>query len=121
MAILGTITSVKINGVEYKVTDSSEFEFRSIMEQEQNQKAKPLTSRQRDTYVFVMGYIKQHGKAPTFQEVANFFGVSVHAADMRLRQCRDRGLIEWTKNKPRSIKVLREESESKAANAQSER
>lgn len=90
------------------------------MGQEQNQKTKPLTSRQRDTYVFVLGYIKQHGKAPTFQEVADFFGVSVHAADMRLRQCRKRGLIGWKKNKPRSIFIVQQEFDFRCNNEKSE-
>ena len=78
---------------------------------------KPLTEKQRATLGFVETYITAHGgKAPTFQEVADYFGISVHAADMRLRQCRDRGLITWQKNTPRSIVLLKADDEAPIAN-----
>jgi SOS-response transcriptional repressor LexA len=72
-----------------------------------NMSEKKLTEKQRATFGFVQSYIKQSGGTPpTFQEIADYFGISVHAADVRLRSLREHGAINWTRHTPRSIYLI---------------
>jgi repressor LexA len=57
-------------------------------------------------YQFVVEFIHEHGYSPSFREIADGVGInSTRTVSRYLTQLRDRGLVEWTPNIARSLRV----------------
>jgi len=66
----------------------------------------PLTTKQRALADFIESHRRQHGSAPTYQEIADHFGFrSVNAVTNHLRLLRQKGCLESDSGKARSLRV----------------
>ena len=70
----------------------------------------PLTRRQKDILTYLQGHIQQHGYAPSFEEIAEHYGlkslatVHEHAVDpCSGMRCRDGGQIGYRAPEMRGI------------------
>jgi repressor LexA len=67
----------------------------------------PLTAKQRALADFIESYRRQHGCAPTYQEIADQFGFrSVNAVTSHIRLLRQKGYLESDFGKARSLRVI---------------
>jgi repressor LexA len=67
----------------------------------------PLTRRQREILTFLEGYIKDHGYAPSFEEIAEQFRFqSLATVHEHLTNLERKGYIRRTFNESRSVEVL---------------
>lgn len=67
----------------------------------------PLTKRQKQILDFLDAYIGEHGYAPSFEEIARFFGYSSLATvHEHLSNLERKGYIRKTYNESRSIEVI---------------
>ena len=67
-----------------------------------------LTVKQEHALVCLMGYIAEHGYAPTVQELADDMGLASRTtAHVHLRKLEAKGYIRWDGHSPRAIAVLR--------------
>src|ERR1035437_2812021 len=65
-----------------------------------------LTAKQRALADFIERHRQRHGSAPTFQEIADYFGFrSVNTVTGHLRLLRQKGFIESDAGKARSLRV----------------
>jgi len=64
-----------------------------------------LTKKQLDLLNFIKKYISEHEEAPTLNEMAEFMGTTLAAAQFRLRTLVLKGFIIKEPNKPRSISI----------------
>jgi len=67
----------------------------------------PLTKRQSEILTFLQGYIRDHGYAPSFEEIAEQFGFqSLATVHEHLTNLERKGYIQRTHNESRAIEVL---------------
>jgi repressor LexA len=67
----------------------------------------PLTKRQSEILTFLQGYIRDHGYAPSFEEIAAQFGFqSLATVHEHLTNLERKGYIQRTHNESRAIEVL---------------
>jgi len=67
----------------------------------------PLTKRQSEILTFLQGYIRDHGYAPSFEEIAGQFGFqSLATVHEHLTNLERKGYIQRTHNESRAIEVL---------------
>lgn len=67
----------------------------------------PLTDRQRQVLRFITRFIRCHGFAPSFREIAGHLGVtSVNGVDDHLIALEKKGYIRRDRNVARSIRVM---------------
>lgn len=63
------------------------------------------TARQIEVLVFVQGFIKSNGTAPTYQEIGKHFSVSLNAAVCHVRALEKKGLLMRNYGKARCMTV----------------
>jgi repressor LexA len=67
----------------------------------------PLTKRQREILTFLEGYIREHGYAPSFEEIAEHFRFqSLATVHEHLSNLERKGYIRRSYNESRSVEVL---------------
>jgi repressor LexA len=67
----------------------------------------PLTKRQREILTFLEGYIRDHGYAPSFEEIAEHFRFqSLATVHEHLSNLERKGYIRRSYNESRSVEVL---------------
>ena len=77
------------------------------MNKMEDRKKIPLTEREYETYKFLIDFIKEHGYAPTYQEIADGLYLSAKScAKDRLQKLEIKGKIEILQGSPRAIKVI---------------
>ena len=64
-----------------------------------------MTETQQDTLEFVKRFISENGYSPSFQEIADNYGITVRAAYIRLTPLRGKH-IEWADNKSRTMRLI---------------
>lgn len=64
-----------------------------------------LTTKQQDTLAFVKEYLDKHDKAPTLNEVAKEFGITISTAADRLQGLRRKGLIAKSPHSWRNLSL----------------
>lgn len=67
---------------------------------------RPLSSRQRDVYSYVAGYITDNGYAPMRREIAASLGISEQAVTSHLREIKSKGWIRFTSGGWRNIELI---------------
>ncbi len=73
---------------------------------------KPLTSRQSQVLHYLENYQKQHGRAPTLQEICDHFGFrSLSSAQDHLRLIAQKGFLTTKPHCSRSIRIVRQETQ----------
>jgi repressor LexA len=66
----------------------------------------PLTAKQRALADFIESHRRQHGHAPTYQEIADHFGFrSLNAVTGHIRLLRQKGCLQSDSGKARSLRV----------------
>lgn len=65
------------------------------------------TDRQADVFDVVSRVTKRKGVAPSMREIADTFGVAIHAVDCHLKCLRRKGYLTWAPTTSRSIVVTR--------------
>ena len=66
----------------------------------------PLTQRQNETYEFIRGYVDQHRKPPTMEEIGEALGIaSTNGVYKLLRALEKKGWIEREKHAARGIRL----------------
>jgi len=63
----------------------------------------PLTSREEDIYIYIMGYIVDNGYSPTRQEIANQFKFSPTASQKFLDSLEAKGRIRLIKKEGKRL------------------
>lgn len=72
-----------------------------------NKEKKPLTEKEYETYMFLIDYIKENGYAPSYQEIAEEFGLkSTSTVYERMKKLERKGKIEIKSGQPRAIKII---------------
>jgi repressor LexA len=72
----------------------------------------PLTQRQNEAYEFIRGYMDQHRKPPTMEEIGDALGIaSTNGVYKLLRALEKKGWIEREKHAARSIRLTEEEQD----------
>jgi repressor LexA len=67
----------------------------------------PLTRRQKDILTYLQAHIQQHGYAPSFEEIAEHYGLkSLATVHEHLTNLEQKGYIRRAYNESRSIEVL---------------
>ena len=67
----------------------------------------PLTTKQRALADFIESHRRQHGSAPTYQEIADHFRFrSVNAVTSHFRLMRQKGWLESDSGKTRSLRII---------------
>lgn len=68
---------------------------------------KVLTEKEYETYMFLIDYIKENGYVPSYQEIAEEFGLkSTSTVYERMRKLERKGKIEIKSGQPRAIRVI---------------
>ena len=68
---------------------------------------KPLTKKQKEILDFIGGFAEEHGYAPSFEEIADFFGYgSLATVHEHLENLQAKGYIRKGYNESRSIEVV---------------
>ena len=70
---------------------------------------KESTERQKEVLDFIAKYILTHSYPPTVREVAEFFSISVKAAQDHLAALKKKGFLKQGDKKSRSIKLVKTE------------
>ena len=66
-----------------------------------------LTPKQYEVYLFIVKYSKEHGYAPSFQEIADGTGIkSKSAVKRKLDELQRKGKIKYESNTSRAICLL---------------
>lgn len=67
----------------------------------------PLTPAQRDTLLFLQGYVAAMGYAPSHREIADSLGLRAKSsAQSRLRELERKGYIRHEERRRRSLTIL---------------
>lgn len=66
-----------------------------------------LSKKQKDIYNFIVSYAKDHGQAPSLEEIAKHFSFLAYpsSAHYHVKKLQDEGYIEKESNVPRSISI----------------
>lgn len=76
-----------------------------------------LTKRQKETYDFIADYVREHGYAPTLEEIGAHFGLSSPATVYKhVQQLVAKGYLRKTRHQGRGIEIV-ETSQRKAFSA----
>ena len=67
---------------------------------------KKVTEREKQILAYIVSYIEENGKSPTYREVAAFFEISVERVHQIVRKLAKKGLISYKPRYGRSIEVL---------------
>lgn len=66
----------------------------------------PLTKRQRETLDYIQRFITEHGYAPSFREIADYFELSsVATVAEHIQTLKDKGYLESEENMARSLQL----------------
>lgn len=67
-----------------------------------------MTTKQTQIYNIIKKYIEEHNYAPTIREICDITGLkSTSTVAMYLKRLKDRGYIDYIKNKNRTITILK--------------
>jgi repressor LexA len=68
---------------------------------------KALTQRQGEILQFITEYVDMHTFPPTFREIADYFAVSVKAAQDHVAALRKKGYLKHTAGRSRAMEILK--------------
>lgn len=66
-----------------------------------------IEKKEAEIYNFIINYVEEHLYSPTVREICNGVGLkSTSSVSYRLKRLQKRGLIEYNRMEPRTIKIL---------------
>ncbi|MFP4364273.1 MAG: transcriptional repressor LexA [Spirochaetia bacterium] len=77
---------------------------------------KQLTERQKEILSFIKRFIKDHKFPPTMREISDYFEISVKGAHDHVKALEKKQCLHSSANRPRSIEVLEDGTETEDAN-----
>lgn len=66
------------------------------------------TETDRETLVYIAACVEEDGIPPTYEEMANYFGIRTNAAYGRVRRLVDQGVVETQPGLARTIAITAE-------------
>jgi repressor LexA len=64
-----------------------------------------ITARQAQILIFIENFIQQNDYSPSIKEIAEHFNISVKGADDHIFALENKGAIEVTRGKARTIRI----------------
>ena len=64
-----------------------------------------ITDKQKNLIALIEAFISDNGYSPTIKELSDLEGVGLNATHGRLKQLKDKGVVEWVGNTARTIRL----------------